>query len=90
VSSKPLAISRVPPFAVARLSGWGANSRVDCRLSEPETPAQVRAWLDRSGTIPRGLGRSYGDASVNAGRQVLGMVRLDAYGTFDETTGTLT
>jgi decaprenylphospho-beta-D-ribofuranose 2-oxidase len=46
--------------------------------------------LDRSGTIARGLGRSYGDASVNAGRQVLGMTRLDAYGAFDEATGTLT
>jgi decaprenylphospho-beta-D-ribofuranose 2-oxidase len=90
VSSKPLAVQRVPPFAVARLSGWGANLRVDCRLSEPETPAQVRAWLDRSGTIARGLGRSYGDAAVNAGRQVLGMARLDAYGAFDEATGTLT
>ena len=90
MSSKPLAIQRVPPFALARLSGWGANLRVDCRLSEPETPAQVRAWLDRSGTIARGLGRSYGDAAVNAGRQVLGMTRLDAFGAFDEATGTLT
>lgn len=90
MSSKPQAIQRVPPFAVTRLSGWGANLRVDCRLSEPETPAQVQAWLDRSGTIARGFGRSYGDASVNAGRQVLGMTRLDAYGEFDEATGTLT
>lgn len=72
------------------LSGWGANKRVDCRLFEPETPEQVSASLDRTGSIARGLGRSYGDASVNAGGQVLGMTRLDCYLAFDDATGRLT
>nr|MCH9687539.1 FAD-binding oxidoreductase [Deltaproteobacteria bacterium] len=45
--------------------------------------------LDASGTIARGLGRSYGDAAINADLQVLGMSKVDRYLAFDETTGTL-
>jgi decaprenylphospho-beta-D-ribofuranose 2-oxidase len=73
-----------------RLSGWGANVRSDCVLSEPETPAEIEAGLDAAGTIARGLGRSYGDAALNAGGCVLGLRKLDRYLAFDERTGTLT
>jgi decaprenylphospho-beta-D-ribofuranose 2-oxidase len=83
------AIQRLPAAQMTRLWGWGANLRVDCLLSEPETPEQVRASLDRSGTIARGLGRSYGDAAVNAGGQVLGMKHVARYLSFDEQTGVL-
>jgi decaprenylphospho-beta-D-ribofuranose 2-oxidase len=77
-----------PP--TTQLSGWGANVRAECVLSEPETPAQVKSWLDRRGTVARGLGRSYGDAALNGGGQVLGMGRVDRYLGFDAATGTLT
>ena len=46
--------------------------------------------MDRAGTIARGLGRSYGDAALNAGGQVLGLRRLDRYLGFDADTGVLT
>jgi FAD/FMN-containing dehydrogenase len=62
----------------------------DCVLVEPEQPEQLRAWIDRAGTIPRGLGRSYGDAALNGGGQVLGMTRINRYLAFDDATGTLT
>src|SRR5690349_25163826 len=71
------------------LSGWGANLRSQCVLIEPEVPAEVAARLDRSGTVARGLGRSYGDAALNAGKQVLGMRRMDRYLGFDDATGVL-
>jgi len=64
--------------------------RADCVLVEPESRAEVATRLDRAGTIPRGLGRSYGDAALNGGGQVLGLRHLDRYLAFDEATGTLT
>ena len=82
------AIQQVPGN-VTRLSGWGANLREDCWLTEPATSANVAEWLDRTGTIARGLGRSYGDAAINGGGQVIGMTRLDRQLSFDEASGTL-
>jgi FAD/FMN-containing dehydrogenase len=73
-----------------RLSGWGANVRADCVLREPETPAEAAAAVDHAGTIARGLGRSYGDAALNGGGQVLGLRRLDRYLAFDADAGVLT
>ena len=89
--SQPLTGS-VPAMAapLARLSGWGANVHADCSLVEPERPEEVRAWLDRAGSIARGLGRSYGDAALNAGGQVLGLARCNRYLGFDAATGSLT
>ena len=72
-----------------RLTGWGGNLRADCVLREPETPTEAAAVMDRAGTIARGLGRSYGDAALNGGGQVLGMRRLDRYLGFDPATGVL-
>ncbi|HYP77972.1 MAG TPA: FAD-binding oxidoreductase [Polyangiaceae bacterium] len=75
---------------LTRLSGWGANTRADCDLREPELEAQVRASLDPRGTTPRGLGRSYGDAALNSGGRVLGMTSFNRYLSFDDESGTLT
>jgi FAD/FMN-containing dehydrogenase len=72
------------------LAGWGANAWADCRFSEPEAPGQFAPNVDRTGTITRGLGRSYGDAATNAGGCVLGTRRMDRYLSFDARTGTLT
>ena len=58
------------------LAGWGANLRSRCALAEPETPAEAAAWLDRAGSIARGMGRAYGDAALNVDRQVLGMEKI--------------
>ena len=78
-----------PP--TTRLAGWGANVRADCVLVEPETPGELeRPASTSAGTIARGLGRSYGDAALNGGGQVVGMRRLDRYLGFDDATGTLT
>ena len=72
------------------LSGWGANKWVDCEMAEPETPEQLSKWLNPAGTIARGLGRSYGDAAINGGGQVIGMARLNRFLAFDATEGRVT
>jgi FAD/FMN-containing dehydrogenase len=82
--------SKPPKAPVATtLTGWGANLRSTCFYTQVETPAEIRSHLDRSGTIARGLGRSYGDPALNGGGQVLGVAKVDRYLAFDEATGTL-
>ena len=83
-----VALPSAKPY-LTRLAGWGANQRADCDLREPELEAQIKASLDARGTTPRGLGRSYGDAALNAGGRVLGMTRFNRYLGFDDATGTL-
>lgn len=76
------------PFTT-KLAGWGANLRVDCHLTEPTSTSEVSAALDRTGTIARGLGRSYGDCAINDNGQVVGTTKMDRFLGFDAVTGTL-
>jgi decaprenylphospho-beta-D-ribofuranose 2-oxidase len=78
-----------PTAPLTELSGWGANIRAKCALLEPESSSELKAWLDRRGTLARGLGRSYGDAALNSERQVLGVSKLDRFLSFDERSGVL-
>jgi decaprenylphospho-beta-D-ribofuranose 2-oxidase len=80
-----------PPGANAAtsLSGWGRNLQADCELQKPESVAALARSALREGTIARGLGRSYGDAAINAGHRVIDMTGFDYYRSFDENTGVL-
>ena len=71
------------------LAGWGANLRVDCAVTEPSSPQDVAKSLDRTGSISRGLGRSYGDCAINAGGQVVRTTSMDRFLSFDPETGML-
>ncbi|MEL6346714.1 MAG: FAD-binding oxidoreductase [Myxococcota bacterium] len=72
------------------LSGWGAYPRVECIVEQAETRGDIVRRLDHSGTIARGLGRSYGDAALNRGGQVLDLTLFNRYHAFNEDTGDLT
>ncbi|GHD22699.1 oxidoreductase [Nocardiopsis kunsanensis] len=68
------------------LSGWGRTAPSAARVVRPRDTGQVARALTAAGprgALPRGLGRSYGDAAQDAGGSVLdctgltGPVRLD-------------
>jgi decaprenylphospho-beta-D-ribofuranose 2-oxidase len=71
------------------IAGWGNYPRVACDVRTPETPAAIGALLSSAAVIPRGLGRSYGDAAVNQNGLVLDLTHLDRLLSFDPEQGLL-
>lgn len=77
---------------VSRLSGWGRYPIEECRVYRPEARREAVELLARSperSFVPRGLGRSYGDAALNAGAGVLLSARLNRFLAFDRESGVL-
>jgi decaprenylphospho-beta-D-ribofuranose 2-oxidase len=80
------------PSVVGPLSGWGRFPVETCRTFRPERRAGLAAILDSGGEpsyIARGLGRSYGDAALNAGAGVICFERLNRMIAFDPDGGVL-
>jgi FAD/FMN-containing dehydrogenase len=80
------------PSVVRPLSGWGRFPVEECRVFRPERMAAVAEILESGGErtyIARGVGRSYGDASLNAGAGVISFERLNRLIAFDPETGVL-
>lgn len=74
------------------LAGWGRYRPAMCRVLRPVSQPELAGLLADGGTgrrIARGLGRSYGDTSVNADGAVVDMTRLNRMTAFDEETGVL-
>ena len=68
------------------LEGWGRNPRLDAALAEPSSlPSLQKLLREQSGWTCRGLGRSYGDASL--GKRVLLTCKLDRLLSFNEKDG---
>ncbi len=81
-----------PPFETHTLSGWGRMAPAECRVYRPEDYAGLQeavAQVTEGTLIARGLGRSYGDTSVNGGGGVIDLTRLNRMISFDDATGVL-
>ena len=76
-------------LSIEPVSGWG---RHPVTLGTVARPERLRLPPDGSPVLPRGLGRSYGDAAVPAvaGARVLETVRADRVLAFDGGSGALT
>lgn len=74
------------------LSGWGRYPVVKSYLQRPEKVSSFTTILQESGKNPliaRGLGRSYGDAALNAKGNTVLTQRLNRMVAFDQQTGIL-
>jgi decaprenylphospho-beta-D-ribofuranose 2-oxidase len=74
------------------LTGWGRTSRAEVAACRPErAPAAIRTLGARydNGILAYGRGRSYGDAPLNGGGNVLMTERLNRMVSFDPSDGTL-
>lgn len=82
----------LPNPARQQLSGWGRHPVEDCAVYRPERLSALQAIVDRAperDLTPRGLGRSYGDASLNASGAVVLSQRFDCILGFDPNSAIL-
>ncbi|HEX7377990.1 MAG TPA: FAD-binding oxidoreductase [Pirellulales bacterium] len=75
-------------FRTENITGWGNLAAVRAPVFRPDRIGDLRRTVaeNRGTLISRGLGRSYGDAAVNAGG-VLSHVCLNRFLAFDEAQG---
>jgi len=72
-------------------SGWGRYGCILCEAYRPEHHFELSALLTSppKSFIPRGLGRSYGDAAMNKDGAVLDLSRMNRMRSFEAETGVL-
>jgi FAD/FMN-containing dehydrogenase len=75
------------PSRTERLSGWGRHPAAAAQVLRPERYRDLAR--PEAACLPRGLGRSYGDAALDAEGSVLSTARLDRLIAFDAATGLL-
>lgn len=78
-----------PLWTTRQLTGWGRSCHSSALTAEPRCREELlESWRQaRQPILARGAGRSYGDAALNGGGQVIDTTQLKAIESFDDTTG---
>ncbi|MGH9354768.1 MAG: FAD-binding oxidoreductase, partial [Terriglobia bacterium] len=79
-------------YETRKISGWGRYPASTCHVYRPEKSSALTALVasgSDSSYIARGMGRSYGDAAINAGAGVIAQERLNRFLSFDAESGIL-
>ncbi|HMQ79580.1 MAG TPA: FAD-binding oxidoreductase [Ignavibacteria bacterium] len=76
-------------FEEIELSGFGKYPKAKCKVTRPPGIFDINELLKNNTVIPRGLGRSYGDASLNDKGVVSESLLMNRFISFDEETGIL-
>ena len=70
------------------ITGWGRTSPITANVAQPDLTDAVSSIVrDTDRIVPRGLGRSYGDAAQLSGGLTLDITNLDRIISFDSNTG---
>lgn len=76
-------------FKEKEISGWGNFPRVRSKIFKPSNVEEVKQVLQYRNNIARGLGRSYGDQSINESWYTTDFSELNRLISFDHSTGIL-
>lgn len=68
-----------------KIEGWGRYPSFEAKVLTPSFDSQCKEFIKHKDLIPRGLGRSYGDSSLNS--IVLETSRLNHFIAFNHETG---
>lgn len=68
-----------------KISGWGNTSYTECRVIKPKTILQIKKEI-KPNCIPRGMGRSYGDSSIQPTKTIV-MTNISKIINFDKRKG---
>src|SRR5690348_5029672 len=82
---------KLPGVKRGPLSGWGRYPHYVSEVYRPEKIAELAEIVtaDPNQLVPRGAGRAYGDAAINAPGRVIDLTRLNRMIAFDEEAGLL-
>lgn len=76
-------------FEEINLSGFGKYPKAKCRVTRPPGIFEINEILKTDSVLARGLGRSYGDSSLNDKGVVAESILMNRFIAFDEETGIL-
>src|SRR5690348_5882789 len=85
---------RLTPETTTLLNGWGGTPRSAAHVVSPRTAGAMKREIvcrqPGAALLARGLGRSYGDASLNAGGTVIDATAVDGILNLDVDARTVT